>query len=278
MPTGVITIGFPVEDATFQRVANEAVGVRVGSQLLQTASAGPALDPTKPNGAKVTAINGANPLYYFVSVDTMAPWLGRGNTGWVKVNDSYFYMQDRNDTETLAFARTLGWGDMTAAPSIGDTIEIVDYLRDAHGDASYAGHAEINTPIRAQPPGATVAFLTRTNRTPVSTDWPGSVAEHVISDGRYSRVGARERGVAELDMFGTVDGLTVAQWDTDDPNAKPGRVQVVALDEPDPYAAALMIQTADLSFPVAGRPPLRRCSGSRVKRSSILDVMVTRTS
>ena len=88
--------------------------------------------------------------------------------------------------------------------------------------------------------------------------------------------GGAARAQADLDAF--KEPLQAVEWVTEDPNASPGRSQVIALasDTVDPpITLTVTILSVEIRFPLSSLPPLRACSGGIVKPSSFLDVVVT---
>lgn len=107
----------------------------------------------------------------------------------------------------------------------------------------------------------------------------GGIYEHTIVDQKLSEDGARARALAELAAFGRT--LPEMEWETEDMNARPGRTQTVALVQSGSPAVAeiaetaLLIQSADVTWPAPDTLPRRRCRAGTVKRADVIDVAET---
>jgi len=148
---------------------------------------------------------------------------------------------------------------VTAIDSLGDLLTTGRY--------DVAGSPER---IRPQPIGADVVMTARHNT-------PGLVHEQLVQDGRYSRSGATARAAQEEIDFN--QALISIQFETDDLNAKPGRLQTYHI--PDPVVTLLqgeyMILSAELSWPVWGEVPRRVCTAAEVRSASVLDTWLVDT-
>ena len=127
--------------------------------------------------------------------------------------------------------------------------------------------------LRAHPVETPVVTLAMAQRTPIAP-WPA--LEGFVQDGRYSYAGALARAEADLDAFS--EPLVSAEWETEDLNAQPGRLQAINLTGTsviDPLTLSLTITRVEISFPLRNQPPRRRCTGGDVKPSTFLDLVLT---
>ncbi len=128
--------------------------------------------------------------------------------------------------------------------------------------------------VRAQPVDADVVMTERSASGVLFQDFH----EQLVQDGRFSRAGALGRGAQEMADF--VDPLVSIEFETDDLNARPGRLQAYALPHPDnpllvPLTGEYMILSAALTWPVWGQPPRRQCQAAAVHPAKVVDTWVS---
>lgn len=88
------------------------------------------------------------------------------------------------------------------------------------------------------------------------------IHQEVLSDGRLNYNGAQDRSQGEIDVF--AGALVAANWRTTDFNARPGRLQSVALTSPT-VTETVMVTSADLQFVKQNIAPFRNCEGASVR-------------
>jgi hypothetical protein len=99
--------------------------------------------------------------------------------------------------------------------------------------------------------------------------------EHLVQDGRLNQAGCRARAQAELADFS--QPLLTYEWETDDLNAQPGRMQHIALTEGTPITADVRITNVTVTPLVSGRPPRRQVKATKVQTAGVVDVWVDDT-
>jgi hypothetical protein len=274
-PGGFIDIGIPVGDATPWRQTTLPVEARIGSQRVRfEGRVAPPFDPTKQHSTTIVSVQN-NGTYFSWQVADPSVLNVHGDQAWLRMGDIYIYYGwdgQNGYTSPTGWGTPPGWGAMPQVPVVGATVTIVDYVMGVAGTSVFVGGGTTRAPIQSQPSGTEIVLVYRQGTTRADP-WPPANLEHLVSDGRYSYAGAAERADTELSNFERVD--VSAQWLTDDPNARPGRRQRVALAEPDPLSDSFLILASELTFPGANLPPRRQCTGGTVKKSNILDILLT---
>jgi hypothetical protein len=253
--------------------------VRIGTQpaymFAPNSLLDPPLDPTlNPPGSKTTAAVAAGAIAIPVEDITFA--INRVSC-WALIGDQYVWIASVDiPNKLILLPGSSGYGALNAPQDLGASITAVPSL---YGVFSYN---ELTHPTPRPFPGqslsAPVVLRVPKDDLAAQADWgtaedTDGVREHLIQDGRLAIQGATERAEAELADFSRP--LLTVEWETDDLNAHPGRLQVIHLGPPDPLDAELVITRTSVSFPLATLPPRRRCQAARVKRAQLLDVLLT---
>jgi len=204
--------------------------------------------------------------------------------GWVQVAGQFtrysaYFGDPLTETWSLQLpAASFPYGVLTVPIPAGETVYWVDAVMAFEPHGLLWTHGEgFATPgdlaIRAQPPDTPVVTLAEADR-PLG-GWPP--LEGFVQDGRYSYTGALARAEADLDAF--AEPLVTADWETEDLNAVPGRLQAIELTGGsvlEPRApTTLTITRVELSFPLRTELPRRRCTGGDIKPSTFLDLVLT---
>jgi len=132
-------------------------------------------------------------------------------------------------------------------------------------------------PIMAQDTGAPVVLVGMlqdpnvANQLQFQEDSDGYY-EHLVQDGRFGSAGALTRAQAELQNFATP--TVIYEWDTEDVNAEPGRLQVINLPT---VSTTVRITNVTITPTAPNYPPRRRVRAARVQPASVLDVWVDDT-
>jgi hypothetical protein len=174
--------------------------------------------------------------------------------------------------------QTFPYGVLTVPIPADESVEWVDAVQafDTHGLSWTYGPgspSEGDDAVRAHPTDTPVVTLAEADR-PLD-GWPP--LEGFVQDGRYSYEGALARANADLDDF--AQPIVTAEWETEDLQAEPGRLQAINLTGTsvlEPRAPmTLTITSVEISFPVRTELPRRRCVGGDVKASTFLDLVLT---
>jgi hypothetical protein len=127
--------------------------------------------------------------------------------------------------------------------------------------------------VRPQPIDSDVVLVER------AVGGAPAVYEHLVQDGRYSRTGAAARGQQELADFSAP--IRAIDVETDDLNAKPGRLLTYSFDaddpELDPSTGEYMILSAAIAWPVWGQRPRRQCRAAQVVAATVMDTWISDT-
>ena len=269
----------PVEDASILDKITDTGGrdreVRIGTQRLAVRYAEGAW--STPAGTPQTAVVTADTVFPPVPgsptiyVDSTACLTGR-SFPWVRIDEQYLMVKAYSGagvTPAFLSVQESGWGAPIGPIKAGAVVTAIDSL----GDLLTTGRYDVvGSPerIRPQPLEADVVMTARHQT-------PGLVHEQLVQDGRYSRSGATARAAQEEIDFN--QALISIQFETDDLNAKPGRLQTYHI--PDPVVTLLqgeyMILSAELSWPVWGEVPRRVCTAAEVRSASVLDTWLVDT-
>ena len=265
--------------------------VRIGSNLVTFRETYVFPLPASGNYPSVTLTSAANPADAYLYVTTLPPEWPRyveGSTtqmwhGYVKVGDQYVNVFVLSPTQLWVdpFTTQYGVGRLQTAVPIGTVVTPVpaaifqckalvkfalgyqpgDF--NGPGSAPWAGLGRYYGPVKAQPAGTPVVLLEPSQAsfsTPSfsETEFSDGWHEHIVQDGRFSYSTAQQRGAAEITAFAAP--LVAYEWDTEDFNAKPGRVQQIALTQGNTVAEmGTVINDVEIVWPVSKRPPLRSC-------------------
>ena len=262
----------PVLDASIVFPLDPANGyeVRIGAQrfLVGYAWGAWSAPPGTPQATVVTMDAPFDPGAagdVTIWIGDVSIFTGRDFGWWVKVNEQYLQVLAYGPIPSpqIVVPRS-GYGAQVADLVVGDVVTVVDSL------AGLAVTNRYNTPgsqelTRAQPIDADVVVTVRSVT-------GAAIHEQIIQDGRYSRTGAAARGAREVADFH--QALIAIEFETDDLNAIPGRLQ--AYDLPagptlSRMAGEYMILTAELSWPKWGDPPRRVCYATDVLAADVTD-------
>ena len=251
---------FPLADAG--QIEDAAGMVRVGNHAISyTGVLGPVLDAGEnPPGVTLNAdaAIGASSLTVVSDATTTIT----ESTGWLKASEQY--IRFTGVAATTITIPASGYGALAAPLKSGDALTWVGALAipsTAFDPPFAAGTAVVQR--------VTVDASTAQGQV-ASIEGGDGIHEQIITDGRLSIQGAQGRGTADLSTFSAATGTIQAEWETDDMNARPGRQQAVP-----GLAATLLITRAEVTFPVPGTLPIRRCSASSLKQPGLYDVVVT---
>ena len=269
-------LSMPVQDASIlDKITDTGVRreVRVGTQrLLARYAEGAWSSPAGTSQTTVMATDSGfppGPGVNFLTVQSTDFLRGR-NMPWIKVDEQYLkvlsYTAAGVTPATMQVPGT-GWGAIIGAIKTGAVVTAIDSLGDIVTTGRYDAPGSLEK-MRPQPIDAEVVMVVRTAET------DHAVHEQIVQDGRFARANAGNRGVREWQDFRRP--LVELAFETDDLNAKPGRLQVYNLPEPpepgmDALAGEYMILSAELSWPVWGQPPRRTCHAAAVHAADVVD-------
>jgi hypothetical protein len=276
-PSGSNIRSIPVVDASILDPITDAGArrdVRIGTQRLEVRYAyGPW---SAPDGTPQTTVTTADVAFNpdpgvegnQVTIPIASSELFAGRTlPWILIDEQYLGVQ--NFLTTSVVVPRTGYGAMTGPIQAGATVSVVDSFATLQTSRRYDApplpqNAE---KVRPQAKEADVVMTVRSTTAP-------AIHEQLVQDGRYSRAGAAARGAAEVADFSAP--LTSIQFETEDLNAKPGRLQAYNLTEPGltPLVGEAMILTAELTWPVWSQPPRRVCQAARVQAASVVDTWI----
>ena len=205
-----------------------------------------------------------------IPVASLAFLTGReSGAPWVLIDEQYLRLNGWAATGGPAPGPWIGvwrrgFGAMLGPIQLGAVVSNVDSLGYLRPTRRYQTAPTAYELIRNQPIDSDVVLTVR------STTGP-AIHEHLVQDGRYGRTGATNRGVQELADFSAP--LTAIDWETEDLNARPGRLQEYNFPAaPHPATAGYyMILSAEWSWPVWGKPPRIRCHAARVSAANVID-------
>ena len=199
-------------------------------------------------------------------------FLTNRNFAWVRIDEQYLRVTAKSAGDIWIVVPRTGYGAMTGPIDAGATVTAIDSLGSLRSTGRYQLDASTWEGLRAQPIESEAVMTVR------SATGAG-LREHLVQDGRYSRAGATARGLQEVADF--VLPLTSIEFETDDLNAKPGRLQAYSFDagHPDlaPTTGEYMILTSEMSWPVWGQPPRIHCTAARVRAANVVDAWLVDT-
>lgn len=251
----------PLEDAT--RIDAAAGTVRIGPHVLDYLfTFGPEVTPgDNPPGSTLSA--GAAAGATSLSVADVSVFADA--YGWVKVGDQIVRYASQG-ASTLEGIPSLGFGALSAAVSSGAAVTWLGAIRLSDTGVIFSPSLAVGERVVQRvtlEDAAAQAII-------AAIEGGDGRHEHVVTDNRLTVDGALARAARELAAFAA--DLTTVVWDTEDMNAKPGRLQTVTYGE---VELAVPITRVELSFPVPNRRPLRRCEASSVRPSQVLDAILT---
>lgn len=132
-------------------------------------------------------------------------------------------------------------------------------------------------PSRIQPQGSSaVVMIVDDDRAVAATigtrEGSDGFYEHLVQDGRYSAEGCRGRAAAELADF--KNPLITYEWETEDFNAEPGRMQHIALTDGTPITDDVRITNVEITPTAPQHPPRRMVRASKVITAGVVDIWV----
>lgn len=246
--------------------------VRIGAQrLLVRYAEGVWSAPAGTEQATTVTVDAPyepNPAFeniVYIGVADVAFLSGR-NFPWVRINEQWLLVLNYTSPPTTPSIRVprFGYGAQTADIKAGAVVTVVD----SFGDMVTTGRYDVpGSPeaIRPQPIDSDVVMTVRSVT-------GAAIHEQIIQDGRYSRLGAEARGTREVADFH--QALIAIEFETDDLNAIPGRLQTYDLPAGPTLsrmAGDYMILTAELSWPKWGDPPRRVCYATDVLAADVTD-------
>jgi hypothetical protein len=276
-------LGVPVTDAT---IFSPATGpdafylARVGSQWVIVRDP-IVVTPLGANPPQTRTQQAFTPGQMTIALEPLA--VMPPPRGWIRIAGQFSrYASISGNPIAEAFllhlpASSNPYGVFTVAIPAGEAVYWVDAVMSLEGHGvSWAGGSTVghgaDMDLRAEPSDSPVVTLAQASRP--REGWPA--LEGFVQDGRYSYEGALGRAEDDLSAFAAP--LVSAAWETEDPNARPGRVQEIALTGTsviDPVNLSLTITRVDLSFPLKTQLPRRKCSASAIKPSTFLDLVLT---
>ncbi len=268
----------PVDDASFIPVQDSAVlpaqpvnYVRIGTQYARVLNAfQPQADASKnPPGSTVSFAVPLGATQIDVVDTSLFP-----AAGWCQVAEQILLF-----TKVSATRLTLVPGALQAPIAVGTQVVVLprfeaDPQERANNPASphiwlqrAAGAAHLDqTPVvlvsMRQDHTTAAAIATR--------EKSDGFYEHLIQDGRFTSEGSKARAAAELANFAAP--LVAYEWETEDLNAEPGRMQHIALTQGTPVTADVRITNVEVNPITSKDLPRRTVRATIVQPASVLDV------
>ena len=258
-----VVTDLPLADAS--RIDANGGKVRIGPHVLDYESTiGPDVaDGANPPGSSLSAdaAVGATAL----SVADLSVFTE--SYGWVKVGDQIVRYSGTGGGQ-LTGLPTSGFGSLTAAVKADTTVTWLGGLRIDSTGVTFDPPLKTGEVVvqRVELEDTTAQALV------AAIEGGDGVHEHIVSDNTLTVDGAITRATQELAAF--TSSLTTIAWETEDLNARPGRVQSVDFDS---VVDDLTITRVTLSFPVPNGRPRRQCEATNVRTSEVLDAIVTTT-
>lgn len=251
--------------------------VRIGTQLGETMSAfNPVLDTSNnAPGTTVTAEAAAGITVIYVADTSPFP-----DYGWCQIAG-----------QTVAFTKASAtainlppqpyYGALAAPVGVGTQVMLLPWILFDPQDRFVGGPSWspfMRVPSRLQTEGTPVVLGVRKQNQTIAEDIAAREGsdgyyEHLVQDGRYSKEGATTRANAELANF--ANSLVSYEWETDDLNAAPGRMQHIALVNSGGNSAITVdvrITNVDVTPLLSNHPPRRAVRATQVQPASVLDV------
>lgn len=202
--------------------------------------------------------------------------------GWVQVGEQIVSFSKASDT-MLTCPVAPAYGAINAPIAVGTQVTVLA----TYGPYGYDRRTDANqyiwlepAPLRAQPDDTPLVLLTMKQDQPAAEaialrERSDGYYEHLVQDGRFSSEGAAARAAAELANF--AQPLVTYEWETDDPNAEPGRMQDINFGLAPPIVATVRITNVEVRPLVATAPPRRVVRATAVQPASVLDVWIEDT-
>jgi hypothetical protein len=252
------------------------VWARVGALLSDNGQAqDPAIEPSDNlPGTTLTADVAAGATNIYVVSTAMFP-----PKGYAQAGGQVVWAEVLSPTQ-LVFLPAPLYGCLQAPLSAGTQVVAIPWIENGARDrtpAVGAGVAFAAADMRAQPQGAPVVLVVKHQDDAAAAetaarDGGDGYYEHIVQDGRYSIEGCRARADAELADFSRPT-LTY-EWDTEDLNAEPGRMQHIAFTEGTPLTDDVRITNVTVTPIATNHPPRRHCTATRVQPAGVVDTWV----
>jgi hypothetical protein len=199
--------------------------------------------------------------------------------GWVAVGGQVVSYSKSGMTR-LILPTPPAYGSIQAPLSAGAEVVSVPYI--AHDAQDRWPTTEPSFPLepvasRVQPQGSPVVLVVMKEDHDAAAviaarEDSDGYYEHLVQDGRFNAEGCLGRANAELADFASP---TVSyEWETEDYNAEPGRMQHIALTEGTPVTADVRITNVEIR-PIAPRhPPRRHVRATKIQTAGVVDIWV----
>jgi hypothetical protein len=254
--------------------------VRIGSMMAFPASPqNPTMDPAaNPPGTLTSATVDAGATVLPVVDKTVFP-----PNGWVSAGGQIlsFTRDVQSPANELILPASPAYGSLQAPLATGTQVILLPTISPSGQDrtATTPGTPPLQFLIdfRAQPQGSPAVLTVLAEdaaaaNTIATREGSDGFYEHIVQDGRWNRAGALGRANAELADF--AQPTVTYEWETEDYNAEPGRMQHIALTEGTPVTADVRITNVELT-PIASRhPPRRQVRATKIQPAGVVEVWV----
>ena len=265
---------------------------RIGSQIVTYQEA---IDVVPAGAAPLTTLTTAAVAAGATEVPVQTVPAGWPQYGWARFGNQlaayHMIFPDRMGIDALL----PNYGPLRGPVALNESVEALDVLKYVHGcsrDTTSSGgeflQAEgpffgwIWSATRAQPQGTPVVLLRAALDKPAADaiaarELSDGYHEHFVQDGRYSKETCLSRAQAEIANF--KEPLVTYEWETEDLNAKAGRVQQINLTEKSTRIVdTVRITNVEITWLGAGILPRRQCRATRVEPVSVVDSWLNETS
>lgn len=272
------TLSIPIEDShlVMQGDSNALDRMtRIGTQLGQAFYVYlPTADASNNSpGTILTADAPAAAPDLFVETTASFPAVG----GWAQVAGQIVKVSVVSETQ-LRLEPSPGYGSLQAPVSIGAQIVVLPWLQFAPQDRTTA-----SDPLFApaggmvtQPDSTPVVLVMRQEDAAAAAtlavrEGSDGYYEHLVQDGRFAEDGARARAVAELADF--AGPLIAYEWETEDLNAAPGRMQQIRFTGT-PLTTDVRITNVEITPIAPKHPPRRQVRATKIQTAGVMDTWV----
>lgn len=253
----------PLEDAS--RIDANGGVVRIGPHVMDYLSTiGPVVaEGANPPGSTLSADAAVGATALSVADLTVFT----ESYGWVKVGDQIVRYSGTGGGQLTGLPAS-GFGSLTAAVKSSTQVTWLGGIRLSDTGVTFEPPLKTGEAVvqRVELEDTTAQALV------AAVEGGDGIHEHKVSDNRLTVDGAITRAAQELGAFN--GSLTTVTWDTEDLNARPGRVQTVNFGS---FIDDLLITRVSLTFPQPYALPRRQCEASNVRTSEVLDAIVTTT-
>jgi len=256
---------------------------RLGSMITTPAEYfNPSLDPgANPPGTLTTAAVAAGATVLPVVDMTIF-----AATGWVAAGGQTVFFQRDATTggsipQELYLPAAGQYGALQAPLGAGAQVLALPFIKAVANDrlatTDPTWPVQSLVPMRAQPQGSPAVMVVKKQddaaaATIAAREGSDGYYEHLVQDGRYSHAGATARADAELADF--AQPLIAYEWDTEDLNAEPGRMQHIALTAGTPITDDVRITNVEVTPIATNHPPRRHVRANKVRTAGVVDVWV----